>query len=302
MSSPAVNQISFRTPLGAVNNGSSIRVYSQAVDSGIRESAYEGVWTGGKNPLVTAKLNSPIAATSVGLTNISVYYLLPDNTLGEQCYDQGKGWYNGALTGAKFPVAAYTSIAACYLPGSGTDARIRVYAQVEDNTIQEFGIDNPNKGWFKMTNLGAALPGAGIATCAYALKNSAISIRTYTQDNNLTLVEHAYDTGKGWFMGSFSVPDAVTRASIAVYAFNTGATSSNVSLRVYYSGKDGLMLEKGFDGLWYQGAFSVPSIPGSAVGCIQARIYRQNGTDVSAVSEWMWTGKWIAGQAALPPA
>ena len=32
------------------------------------------------------------------------------------------------------------------------------------------------------------------------------------------------------------------------------------------------------------------------------RVYFQNGTEVSGVSEWMWNGKWAQGVKAIPPA
>ncbi|KAE8448248.1 hypothetical protein EG329_009679 [Mollisiaceae sp. DMI_Dod_QoI] len=268
----------------------------------IRESAYEDGWSGGDTPLVAAKLNSPIAATSKGLTNIRLYYLSMDNKLCEFCYDSGKGWYQGALTNSGFPVAAYTSIAACFLLGS--TLKLRVYAQVADNSIQEFGYDSDSNGWQKMTNLGQALTGTSIATCSYS-GPAGLSIRTYLQTPNLDLIEKAYDHGKSWYTGGFSIRQAIPRASLAVCAFN--ASKSGVSLRVYYSGKNDVLLEKAYDGSWYDGGFNQPCIPGSKVACIawgsvQIRVYFQNGTDVTAVSEWCWNGGWVAGKGALPPA
>jgi uncharacterized membrane protein len=131
--------------------------------------------------------------------------------------------------------------------------------------------------------------------------------RTYFQTENLSLVENAYDNGKGWYTGAFSVPNAVIRASLAVCFFN--ASNSGVSLRVYYSGQNNVLLERGFDnsGPWYAGGFNQPCIPGSKVACIawapvQIRVYFQNGTDATAVSEWCWEGGWVAGNKALPPA
>ncbi|KAH6661856.1 fucose-specific lectin [Halenospora varia] len=284
MATGPVSQIVFRTALAAVNDQAHLRVYSQDVHGGIRESRHEGGWSGGDKPLVVARLDTPIAATSKGLTNIRLYYLSTDDKLCELAYDSGKGWHAGSLTKSGFPVAAYTSIAACYLPG---------WTSLPDE-----------KGWQKMSNLGEALPGTSIATCSYAGPFS-FSIRTYIQMLNLSLVEKAYDDGKGWYTGGFSIPRAVPRASLAVCYFN--ASKSGVSLRVYYSGKGDVLLEKAYDGSWYDGGFNQPCIAGSKVTCVswgsvQIRVYFQNGTDVTAVSEWMWDGKWVAGNQALHPA
>ncbi|KAF8866316.1 fungal fucose-specific lectin [Acephala macrosclerotiorum] len=302
MATGPVSQINFRTSLAACNDQAHLRVYSQAIYGGIRESIYEGSWSGGTSPIVTAKLDSPICVTSKGLKNIRLYYLSTDNKLCEYAYDSGKGWYQGSLTNSGFPVAAYSSISAAFLPGSSL--QLRVYAQVADNSIQEFGFNSDGKGWQKMTNLGQALTGTSLATCSYS-GPAGLSIRTYLQAPSLNLIEKAYDDGKSWYTGGFSVPNAVCRASLAVCAFN--ASSSGVSLRVYYSGKNDVLLEKAYDGSWYDGGFNQPCIPGSKVACIawgsvQIRVYFQNGTHVTAVSEWCWNGGWVAGNGALPPA
>ena len=131
--------------------------------------------------------------------------------------------------------------------------------------------------------------------------------RTYFQTENLSLVENAYDNGKGQYTSAFSVPNAVIRALLAVCFFN--ASNSGVSLRVYYSSQNNVLLKRGFDnsGPWYARGFNQPYIPGSKVACIawvpmQIRVYFQNGTDATAVSEWCWEGGWVAGNKALPPA
>jgi hypothetical protein len=130
--------------------------------------------------------------------------------------------------------------------------------------------------------------------------------RTYLQTANLALIEMAYDNGTGWYTGGFSVPKAITRASLAAIFFN--ASSKGVSLRVYYSAANDVLLEKGYDGSgWYDGGFKQASIPGSKVAAIawsnvQIRVYFQNGAKVTAVTEWCWSGGWVAGNPALPPA
>lgn len=132
-----------------------------------------------------------MAATSKQLQNIRVYYLSEQNTLKEAAYDSGKGWYDGGMSSQRFPVAPYSKIAASILAGFDKIV-LRVYAQMEDNTIQEYGWDSTfsidlihclltsysvgdGSGWRKMTNLGAAMPGTHIGCTSY--KTSQLSIR-----------------------------------------------------------------------------------------------------------------------------
>lgn len=115
----------------------------------------------------------------------------------------------------------------------------------------------------------------------------------------------------GWYNGGLSFP-APPRTSLSATSFN--ASSSGIALRVYYSttSNGNQVLEKAWDGNgWYDGAFVAPSIAGtdSAViswasgNSLQLRVYLQNGTDVTAVSEWVWSGgKWSPGDAGIPPA
>jgi hypothetical protein len=79
-------------------------------------------------------------------------------------------------------------------------------------------------------------------------------------------VEQAYDDGKGWYTGNMTIPNAIPRASFAVCYFNV--SKSGVSLRIYYSGKNDVLLEKAYDGSWYDGSFNQACIPGSKVACI----------------------------------
>jgi len=304
MSVPAVNQVEFGTAIAAVNSTSSLRVYFQAIYGGVRESVYEGGWSGGVSPLsnLTAKFPTPLAATSKGLTNIRVYYLSSDNKLCEHCYDEGSGWYVGSLNKMGFTVAPYSKIGACFLATSSL--QLRVYVQSTDNTIQEYGYDNGTTGWQKMTNLGGALPGTHIASTSWT-GAAPLSIRTYFQTADQALVEKAWDGS--WYTGGFSVPKAPPRCAIAVTNFN--ASKSGVSLRVYYAAAGDIILEKAYDGSWYDGAFKQACIPGSKVaaiswgggGGVQIRVYFQNGTQDSAITEWCWSGGWVQGRAALPP-
>lgn len=84
-----------------------------------------------------------------------------------------------------------------------------------------------------------------------------------------------------------------------------------MDIRVYYGGANNRLLEKAHDGgNWYDGAFNQPCIPGTECAVIywgasadlNLRVYFQNGTEVSGVSEWVWNGKWGQGVKAIPPA
>ncbi|KAI9780654.1 MAG: hypothetical protein M1839_006595 [Geoglossum umbratile] len=277
------------------------------VNGGIRESQYEGQWTGGQpnNKIADAKIGSPVAATSKGLTNIRVYYISNDNKLQEACYDAGKGWYNGDLNHSNFVVAPYSKLAASFL-AVGSALQLRVYAQQQDNKIQEYGYDNGSSGWQQMTNLGSALPGSEIASTSF--RTSKLCIRVYFQLDNMNLIEKCYDSAP-WYTGGFSVQNALPRCPIAATSFN--ASANGVSLRVYFATNDNRIVEKGYDSSnWYDGGFSVNSIPGSEAavinwggsGGINLRVYFQKGIKVTGVTEWVWNGGWSQGAAGIPPA
>lgn len=161
-----------------------------------------------------------------------------------------------------------------------------------------------------MTNLGAALPGTELACTSFS--RSQLSIRVYFQLSNLSVIEKAYDNNSGWYNGALTIPSLPVRAALACTSFNVSA--SRVSLRVYYSttGSNGNVLrEKGYDnGPWYDGGFIQPCIPGSGVavinwgsgGSLNLRVYFENGTKVTGISEWVWFTKWTKGVDAIPPA
>jgi len=308
MTTGPVEQILFRSAIAAVNSNDHLRVYSQDVYGNIRESLFESGWANGtiKNVIAQSKLDSPLAATSKDLQEIRVYYISTGNELREIAYSSGSGWYDGALNAKNFIVAPYSKIAATFL-AVGSTLQLRVYVQSVDNSIQEYGYDNGTTGWQKMTNLGAALPGTSIATTSY--KTSQLSIRTYFQASSSAVIEKAYDANQGWYNGGLTIPNAIPRTALAVTSF--AATNSSISLRLYYGAPNDRILEKGWDSSsWYDGGFNQPSIPGSEVAVItwgsgsglNLRVYFQNGTDVTGVSEWVWNGGWTAGVAAIPPA
>jgi hypothetical protein len=86
-----------------------------------------------------------------------------------------------------------------------------------------------------------------------------------------------------------------------------GESGSSLGIRVYYATQDNVIKEKGWDGSggWYDGGFQQRSIPGSRIAAIPLpvlRVYLQNGTEVSGITEYAWNSGWVVGQAVLPPA
>ncbi|KFY89265.1 hypothetical protein V498_06476 [Pseudogymnoascus sp. VKM F-4517 (FW-2822)] len=283
----SASDIILNTAIAAVNNNDHLRIYTQDTNGGVRESLYEGKWQNGNS----------------SNTIIRVYTLSTDNVLTETAYSANRGWYTGDLGAKKFVVAPYSKIAATFLATGSL--QLRVYAQLPDNTIQEYGYDSASSGWEKQTNLGSAVAGSSIATTSFNI--SSLSIRTYIQTPSLSLAEHAYDSSKGWYTGAFSISSAPPRAAIAATSFSLAST---IALRVYHAAADNTLIERAYDGDgWYAGAFVQRSIPGTQAAVIawtsegtQLRVYFQNGTQVTGVSEWVWSNGWVKGAAAIPPA
>ncbi|KAK1753756.1 fucose-specific lectin [Echria macrotheca] len=296
-----VNEIQIRSAVAAVRKDSHLRVYETAVDGGIREAQFEGSWTGGtaRNVIATGKIGTPVAATSLGLEHIRVYYVSPKNQLGEAAYESGSGWYDGNLSSAGFSVAPYSSVAAVYLGGKSV---LRVYAQLANDTIQEWVWNSDGKGWSAGSNLGSALPGTQIAATSWG--TSSIHIRVYAQDANLNIFEKGWD-GNGWYTGGLNFSNKVTRAALGATSWGEG---NSLGIRLYYGATGDLIKEKAWDGSggWYDGGFSQSSIPASSVAAIPLdvlRVYLQNGTKNTAFTEFAWgSSGWSVGRAALPPA
>ncbi|GIJ86422.1 hypothetical protein Asppvi_005310 [Aspergillus pseudoviridinutans] len=264
---------------------------------------------------------------------IRVYTLTEGNTLQEFAYDSGSGWYNGALGSAKFQVAPYSRITAVFL--AGTDAlQLRIYGQKPDNTIQEYMWNGD--GWKEGTNLGAALPGTGIGATSFryteyngpsiryeppyaninteALTNK-ICAQGLVPTDDLKLVQRAYNPHKGWYPDLVTIFDkAPPRTAIAATSF--GAGNSSIYMRIYFVNSDNTIWQVCWDhGKGYNDKRTItPVIQGSEVAIISwgsfasngpdLRLYFQNGTCVSAVSEWVWTSAHGSqlGKNALPPA
>lgn len=119
-------------------------------------------------------------------------------------------------------------------------------------------------------------------------------------------MEKLYD-GKGWHTGAFSVGRAPTHSALVATSW---LDKKGVHIRVYYAAGGDILLEKAYDGLcWCDGGFKQASIPGSEVAVIHwgtgdelnLRVYYENGTNVTGVSEGVWNGNWVLGVSAIPP-
>ncbi|RDA90057.1 hypothetical protein CP533_2383 [Ophiocordyceps camponoti-saundersi (nom. inval.)] len=295
---PSVNEIAFRAGLAAVNKDSSIRVYTLDVDGGVREIQYEGKWTGGtsSNVLAKARIGSPVAATSIGLDYIRVYYISSDCKVQEKCWD-GKGWYDGSLGEAGFKVAPFSGgLSAIYL--GGRNDVIRVYGQVENGTIEEFTYDG-GKGWQKGHSFGIALPGTAITATTWS--SGSTHIRVYYQDGDLNIKEKAWD-GHNWAEGGFRLPFQPPRSALSAVSWYR---DDSLNIRVYYAAAACMMREMAWDGGWNDGSFGEESVAGSCVTAIVAdtlRTYVQIGNMTSGITEFSWKDGWVTTQEALPPA
>ncbi|KAE8153064.1 fucose-specific lectin [Aspergillus avenaceus] len=316
MSQAGAQQVLFRTGIAAVNSQDHLRVYFQDTQGGIRETMFEGsTWSNGteKNVITRAKLDTPVAATSKKLEHIRVYSLNQENMIQERCYDAKSGWYDGAMTRAKFQVAPYSQLGSIFLAGM-EELHLRIYAQKPDNTIQEYSWNG--KEWKEDTNLGPALAGTGIGVTSFKyLDQKGPSIRVFFQTPDLKLVQRAYDPHTGWYKELYTIFDkAPPRTSIAATSF--GASKDGIYLRIYFVNYDNTAWQVSWDhgkGYWDKRSIT-PVVPGSELAIISwgsfaqggpdLRMYLQNGTYVSAVSEWMWTSAHgsAMGKDALPPA
>jgi hypothetical protein len=68
------------TAIGAVNSSDYLRIYTQDISSGIRESLYGNEWESGRI-IAGCKVGSPIAATSIGLSGVRC---LPFHCIGQR--------------------------------------------------------------------------------------------------------------------------------------------------------------------------------------------------------------------------
>ncbi|OQD86606.1 hypothetical protein PENANT_c007G03169 [Penicillium antarcticum] len=233
------HEILFRTSIAACNSDDHLRVYMRDVRGKISETVYENGWSSGaeKNVVASAKTFSPLACTSNNLEKIRVFYLSSENTIEGIAYNQSEGWFEGSIGKKRFITAPYSKLAVCHFE-KGSDIELRVYGQLADNTIQEFG--------FK------------------AVLSLLFSV--YFQDLEHSLVEKCHDANRGWYDGFTKFPTMQPRAALACTSFAFG--SDNISIHIFYSTASEV-LEMVHDGRsWREGQFQADCIPGTEIACL----------------------------------
>ncbi|PHH60466.1 hypothetical protein CDD81_1641 [Ophiocordyceps australis] len=282
------NDILFAGAIAAIEHDSDALVFVNDVFGDVRELRKDGT-----DNIANGKIGTPISALKWGSSGARVYYLDAHNNVREVCQD-GKGWYDGNLSQGKHIAAPYSSISSVTI----FEHEIRVYAQLPNNTIQEFMWHNSK--WAEGTNLGHALPGTSIAATSWANKH----IRVYFQDGDLNVIEKAWDEG-GWYTGNLRFSSNVTRVNLGVTSWGDG---KNLGIRLYYATSDNTLKEKAWDGGggWYDGGFKHECVPGSRVAATPSpklRVYFQSGAMKSAaLTEMVWSNGWHASKDSLPRA
>ncbi|RAL09113.1 fucose-specific lectin FleA [Aspergillus homomorphus CBS 101889] len=321
MSTSGAQQIRFRCAIAVVGSEDNFQVFTQDTFGRIRETrCRDGKWSGGtEHDLVRQGiLGSPIAAIScpreggsdvsssedTTSTQVHLYYIGENNVVKEVIRDKDGKWHEGNLNRQEIKVAPYSMMAACCHRGRDR-THCRLYVQMPDNNIQEFGCDDERSGWSQMTKLGRALPGTGLACLSHSSEshNNSMSIRVFHQSEDLSLKEKFYD-GRNWREGDFSISKALPRTDLAATALD------NDSFRVYFIHENNHVVEMVHEGRkWQRGDFHQQCVPGSQIAALASngkdrkiRLYFQSGKHVTAVTEWMYHREWKETKEALPPA
>jgi len=274
-----------------VNNQIHLRVYTQDLNGGIRESRWDNGWSGGtaKDVIAQAKPHTSLA----GLCwdnggQIRIYYLAADNTVNERCWS-GSGWYAGALNAFKAQALPVSRIAVI---GNNNGAIINVYFQKPDNVIQEVRYSNH---WFQGTTLSKALVGTGLAALVYNKNGSYNGIRVYFQLPNARLAEDGINVGGGWIREGFTNITAPAGTDLAVISW-----SEDPQFRLYLISQSGELREYAYSNGWNAGiTLPTNTVPASSVaatcwGAISnIRVYRQ--ANDNQILEEVWNGKWSVG-------
>jgi len=286
------NTLTINTATACVAFGNvHLRVYFQDSEGYVRESQWDGSWTGGavSNRLFKAKANTPLSAITWGSTpSIRVYYVDNNNTLQEHCWD-GKGWYIGALGGRSITVDWRSRIASTTW---STTPSIRVYYQAPGNeAIREVCWDG--NGW----TTGSTLPNAqlGSSLSAIQFQKSGTHLRVYYQTRDNRVHEHCWDGSwtAGATLGEFP-------AGTAIGAIAWG---SDPQLRVYLEKlSGGTVVEMAYSGGWsgpkdLTGSIADTNLSVCSWGSIQIRFYFQRV--VNEIQEFAYNGGWANG-ATIP--
>ncbi|KAF8459743.1 fucose-specific lectin [Kalaharituber pfeilii] len=279
-----------RTATAAIAFGNvHLRVYFQDKDGWVRESQWDGSWTGGgtANRLFKAKINTPLAAVTWGSSpHIRVYYVDDNDTLQEHCWDSS--WYHGALGNSNVKVSSNSKIGAC--TWSATPS-IRVYYQeASSTTLREYGWDG--SGWYQGAfKIDHAIDGSSIA--AVALRNQA-SLRIYYQTSDLWIREHCWE---GHWTAGHNLTQAPGCTTIGAITW-----SSDPQIRVYFHDYNGGILENAYSGGWntpvkLTNALRDTYLSVCCWGSVHIRIYYQE--QPQKVQEYCWDNRWASG-ATVP--
>ncbi|KAL4866482.1 hypothetical protein BDV12DRAFT_199083 [Aspergillus spectabilis] len=319
-----------------------IHVYCQDTSGGIREVTCEnGKWSGGTERDIIAHgiLGTPIVAICNDVDQMThVFYIGERNMVRHVCRQQDFShhgeWRDGDLNHENIEVAPYSMMAACCMRGAGSGndkQQMRLYVQMKDNHIQEYGCeenrghdsgDKSGQRWRKMEKISRALPGTGMAcTCSVRGRGKENCIRLFMQDQHNNIIDHCSRDGKNWENGNMSIKQALPRTDLAATSCGENDT------RVFYIDRENHVREMIMEmqsGMfsnserWAEGHFDQPCVSGSQVAAISwsgrgsgggkgedecnIRVYFQAGHDVTAISEWMYRGRWEEGRRSLPPA
>ncbi|KAL3458087.1 fungal fucose-specific lectin [Aspergillus heterothallicus] len=301
--------IRFRCAIAAVNREDNICVFSQDTSGRIRETTcHNGRWAGGtdKDVLAHAILGTPIAALCRSDDDIMHVFFIGEGNQVREMHREPRGtWCEGEINKLNIRVAPYAMMCACHVEGHNQS--MRLYCQMPDNMIQEFGCDDSRHGWTEMTKVCSALPGTGLA-CAVS-PGREMRIRLFCQNEHMDIVEHCSQDGKTFKEGSLHIKKALPRTDLT--AVMCGEDSNDTKTQVYYADRDNRMKEVYATGnKWQVGDFDQPCVPGSRVAAVSwgsrrdcnVRVFFQGGHQVTAITEWKYHGKWEEGQRGLPPA
>lgn len=264
-----------------------IRVYTQDISGVIHEGIFQesSGWSNGTR-LFQAKLGTPIAvAVAVdALRVIHIYYLTRSNSLNELIFDTGE-WTRGDLGSYGFNVSPSTDICA-----QMRNQMILVYAQLADNTIQEYTY-NESK-WSQTRNFGLALFKTGIAVIGDELT------RLYYQSVTGDLIEKI-NRNSEWEDGTFNYIDARPGTSITAVSWNDCTLVFHIRRGNY------LVQSLGAEGGWTHTCLGKPVLGWSRLASLSSnstiKIYLQDEEGRNSITEIIYENKsWRTMPSILP--
>jgi len=229
-----------RTDIAAVGWSSSVRVYFQDNNDGIRESRLEGTsWSGGTETDVIgkAKPGSAIAAFS-HQEDIHLYYISDDNTIIEKVgsgWGTAAEWKDGPLTPKRIKVHPLSRLTA--LP-YGSGIWVSVFYQKTNGYIGHLRLNDSQAGWEDRDPFGPnAIFGTGL-TAVHPDPLGSAQIRVYFQQSDTALVDFGVDDSGSFQKGALNYTHVSTNTNLsAVSSELYFLNSSNwLSEGTYYSG------------------------------------------------------------------